>query len=54
VLCEIDYIAFYVGSKLYMLHVTNPTIGVMSLVDRKAWAKSMDSMKNNVPRLLLV
>jgi hypothetical protein len=51
---EINYIAFYVGSKLYMFHVTNPTIGLMSLMDRKAWAKSIDSMKNNVPRLLLV
>ncbi len=33
------------GSKLYMLHVTNPTIGVMSRVDRKAWAKSIDSIQ---------
>jgi len=51
---EIDYFAFYMENKLYMPHVTNPTIGVMSLMDRKASAKSIDSMKNNVPRLLLV
>jgi hypothetical protein len=41
---QVEYIAFFIGGKFYMLHVTNRTIGVFSLVSKEAWAKIATSL----------
>jgi len=41
----IAYIAFYFGGKLYMLHTTNVTTGVVGMVTKEIWAKVVNSMK---------
>jgi hypothetical protein len=40
-----EYATFFIGDKLYMLHVTNQTIGAISLVFKEAWVKTITSMK---------
>jgi len=42
---QVEYVAFYIGGKLYMLHVTNQTIGVINLVSKKPWAVIVTSLK---------
>ncbi len=42
---QVEYVAFFIGGKLYMLHVTNQTIGDVSLVSKEAWVKTITSMK---------
>jgi hypothetical protein len=39
-----EYATFFIGSKLYILHVTNWTIGAVSLVFKEAWAKTITSV----------
>ncbi len=34
---QVDYTNFFVGGKLYMLHVTNSIIGVMSMANKEDW-----------------
>ncbi len=42
---QVEYAAFFIGGKLYMLHVTNWTIGVVSLVSKEAWAEIITYVK---------
>ncbi len=35
---QVDYIVFFVGGKLYMLHVTNSIMGVKSMANKEDWA----------------
>jgi hypothetical protein len=42
---EVEYVAFFIGSKLYMLHVTNWTKGAISFASKEAWAEIVNSMK---------
>jgi hypothetical protein len=41
---QIPYVVFFKGSKLFMLHVTNPIIGNVSMVTKETWAKVTNSM----------
>jgi hypothetical protein len=36
---------FFIGGKLYVLHVTNQTIGVVSLVSKEVWVAIVTSLK---------
>ncbi len=42
---QVEYVAFFIGGKLYMLHVTNRTIGAISLISKEAWAKTVIFVK---------
>jgi hypothetical protein len=33
---QVEYVAFFIGGKLYMLHVTNLTTSVVNLVSKEA------------------
>jgi hypothetical protein len=41
---QIPYVAFFKRSKLFMLHVTNPIIGNVSMVTKETWAEVTNSM----------
>ncbi len=42
---QVEYVAFFIGGKLYMLHVTNRTTCVVSLVSKEAWVEIVTSME---------
>jgi len=51
---QVDYTAFFMGGKLYMLHVTNSIIGVRSMANKEDWAWLLIMWKNNALKLLQV
>jgi hypothetical protein len=42
---EVDYATFFVGGKLYMLHVTDLITRIKSMVDKENWARAIDYVK---------
>jgi hypothetical protein len=42
---QVEYVAFFIGGKLYMLHVTNRTIGALSLVSKEVWVEIFTFVK---------
>jgi hypothetical protein len=42
---QVEYVAFFIGSKLYMLDVTNRTTCVVSLVSKETWVEITTFMK---------
>jgi hypothetical protein len=42
---QVEYATFFIGSKLYMFHVTNQTTCVISLVSKEVWAETIHFLK---------
>jgi len=42
---QIDCATFYLRGELCMIHVTNPTIGVVGLINKEAWVLVVDFVR---------
>jgi hypothetical protein len=42
---QVDCATFYLRGKLCMIHVTNPTIGVVGLINKEAWVLVIDFVR---------
>jgi hypothetical protein len=42
---QVHYIAFFVGGKFYMLHITDSITRVRSMANKEYWAWTIDCVK---------
>jgi hypothetical protein len=42
---KVDYVAFFVGGKFYMLHVINLITRIRNIVNKEYWVQTIDFMK---------
>ncbi len=50
---KVDYTAFFVGGKLYMLHATNPIIGIKNMVNKEDWVQAIDFVKKQCTEVVV-